>query len=158
MDGRIFYPERGERPDEAQAVCAGCAEREPCLAWALAHDEQLGIWGATTPGQRRRLRQDVVTPLVEPPSEALTPSVDVRPCVECGAALTGKQERFCSTRCRKREQNRRTARARREPVLTRSRPLEEDSLERVVALAALLPVGWRLEATSSSVSLTWSPV
>jgi WhiB family redox-sensing transcriptional regulator len=46
---------RGEI-EEARALCAACPVREMCLAWAVARPELDGIWAATTPPERRRLR------------------------------------------------------------------------------------------------------
>jgi WhiB family transcriptional regulator, redox-sensing transcriptional regulator len=44
---------------DAKQACAGCPERAPCLAWALDKREQEGIWGGTTPDERKAiLRQD----------------------------------------------------------------------------------------------------
>ncbi len=41
---------------EAVAICEGCDVRAACLQYALENDLRWGIWGATTPGQRKRLR------------------------------------------------------------------------------------------------------
>jgi hypothetical protein len=122
--------------------------------------------------------------IVPPP----VPLAQARACVECGGPLAGRQERFCSTRCRKRDQYRRgighpngarTARtARRASVVpqevtngtavdedTSRRPAETRNLhahppggspfEQLVVLSALLPAGWRLEATAAAVTVTW---
>lgn len=42
---------------EAKAVCRECPIAETCLKWALGKPELDGIWGATTPMERRRLRR-----------------------------------------------------------------------------------------------------
>lgn len=42
----------------AQAVCAECPVVAECLEFALASNQSLGIWGGTTPNERRRLRRD----------------------------------------------------------------------------------------------------
>lgn len=42
----------------AQEICATCPVREPCLEFALASNQSLGIWGGTTPNERRRLRRE----------------------------------------------------------------------------------------------------
>lgn len=39
----------------AKAECAGCPVRTECLAHALDTDEREGIWGGTTPAERRAL-------------------------------------------------------------------------------------------------------
>ena len=45
-------PGRGAGQD-ALELCSWCPERAPCLAWALDKDERDGIWGGTTPEERR---------------------------------------------------------------------------------------------------------
>lgn len=42
---------------DAKAVCAGCPFRSACLHIALKSGEQDGIWGGTTPDERRNLRR-----------------------------------------------------------------------------------------------------
>lgn len=56
----MFYPGRGEMRAlaRARAICEDCPVRQPCLAWALEHDER-GVWGGTTWRQRQAMqRQD----------------------------------------------------------------------------------------------------
>ncbi len=61
-DVEIFFPERGKPTAAlksirtAQAICRRCPYKDPCLEWALTHHE-IGIWGATTEGERRRIRR-----------------------------------------------------------------------------------------------------
>jgi hypothetical protein len=55
-DPDAFFPEVGEPTAPARAVCAGCPVRVECLTWALLNDERHGVWGATSPPQRTRLR------------------------------------------------------------------------------------------------------
>ena len=59
-DPNLFYPLRkGRGPvqqaEVAKAFCRVCPSREPCLAFALATDQRLGVWGGTTPEERRQL-------------------------------------------------------------------------------------------------------
>jgi WhiB family redox-sensing transcriptional regulator len=42
---------------EAKRVCASCPVTVSCLAWALYAAEAAGIWGGTTPEERRILRR-----------------------------------------------------------------------------------------------------
>ena len=42
----------------ARAVCATCPASEPCLSYALADPDCVGIWGGTTGTERRQLRRD----------------------------------------------------------------------------------------------------
>ena len=56
----LFFPDP-TRPDpgrleQANAICAGCAVREACLAAGMA--EEHGIWGGLTPRERRVLRRE----------------------------------------------------------------------------------------------------
>ena len=59
LDPALFFPEIGESAAEAKAVCAQCPVARQCLDFALANDETLGVWGATTPRARRLLRRDL---------------------------------------------------------------------------------------------------
>jgi WhiB family transcriptional regulator, redox-sensing transcriptional regulator len=59
-DPNLFYPlGRGRVPAQqaevAKAFCAVCPSREQCLAFALATDQRLGVWGGTTPEERRNM-------------------------------------------------------------------------------------------------------
>jgi WhiB family transcriptional regulator, redox-sensing transcriptional regulator len=53
----VFFPGRGdiELVRAAQAICADCEVREPCLAFALSVPETTGIWGGTTERQREKM-------------------------------------------------------------------------------------------------------
>lgn len=69
LNPSTFYPDikRGEitRGGErlhpavaaALAVCDRCPVNEPCLRWALALNEQEGVWGNKTAGERRTMRR-----------------------------------------------------------------------------------------------------
>jgi WhiB family transcriptional regulator, redox-sensing transcriptional regulator len=61
VDPELFYPVSATGPARAQAeeakkVCAGCPVTAECLNWALRAGEPAGIWGGTTPDERRYLR------------------------------------------------------------------------------------------------------
>jgi hypothetical protein len=53
-----WFPDVGGEGAMAKAVeiCKTCPVKEPCLDWAIAHEDN-GIWGATTPLQRKKLRK-----------------------------------------------------------------------------------------------------
>jgi WhiB family redox-sensing transcriptional regulator len=57
-DPEIFFPEKGAKGastyvvNAARRMCAGCPYKQPCLEWAVVHDE-MGIWGGTTAKERR---------------------------------------------------------------------------------------------------------
>jgi WhiB family redox-sensing transcriptional regulator len=52
----MFFPERGAPTSDAREVCRGCLVRAECLNYALATNEQHGIWGGLSGRERRRLR------------------------------------------------------------------------------------------------------
>lgn len=56
----LFYPERGApnyRIVQAKQICGDCPIRLKCLEYALYHNETIGIWGGTSPEDRRILRR-----------------------------------------------------------------------------------------------------
>jgi WhiB family redox-sensing transcriptional regulator len=63
LDTELFYPplesetprQRRARESAAKAVCSGCPVRGECLAWALASDERLGVWGGKSERERELL-------------------------------------------------------------------------------------------------------
>jgi len=57
----IFYPEEYEEADVAQAksICNDCWIKDKCLAFALSTKEKEGVWGGTTPIERKRIRRRV---------------------------------------------------------------------------------------------------
>src|SRR3954447_12067251 len=56
-DASAWWPDRRDLDSPATrsalAACGRCPVRHPCAAYALTADERFGIWGATTPDQRR---------------------------------------------------------------------------------------------------------
>lgn len=58
MDTELFYPEQGESPYPALAVCATCPVTPACLATALKNNERFGIWGGKSAKQRQNIRRD----------------------------------------------------------------------------------------------------
>lgn len=65
----LFYPERGESPRQAKQICATCPVRQECLAHALTHNEEHGIWGGTTPYERYRRNGGLPKPWRERPRD-----------------------------------------------------------------------------------------
>ena len=57
----IFYPEEYEEENVAQAktICNDCWIKDKCLAYALGTNEKEGVWGGTTPIERKRIRRRV---------------------------------------------------------------------------------------------------
>jgi WhiB family redox-sensing transcriptional regulator len=57
----LFFPdEYGRRCQrqikKAREICKTCPMLDPCLEWAVARPNLEGIWAATTPMERRRIR------------------------------------------------------------------------------------------------------
>lgn len=60
-DVSLWFPTRSRGPKgsaEAKAVCSGCPVRVECLEYALKEDMSYGIWGGTTPTERKRMKHD----------------------------------------------------------------------------------------------------
>ncbi|MGH9224375.1 MAG: WhiB family transcriptional regulator [Acidimicrobiales bacterium] len=64
-DPDLFFPigSTGVAVEElraAKALCATCPVREQCLAFALATNQEAGVWGGASEDERRRLRRVMV--------------------------------------------------------------------------------------------------
>ena len=65
MDPAVFYPVAETRSaqeslwakERAVQVCQACQVTDACLAYALDHDEEHGVWGGSTPDDRDALRR-----------------------------------------------------------------------------------------------------
>ena len=57
-DTEIFFPANADEEAEALSICATCPVRAQCLEYAVRNKEIYGIWGGTTPEQRRRIRRE----------------------------------------------------------------------------------------------------
>ena len=61
-DPDLFFPVGTTGPaleqiEAAKAVCRACPALEPCLEFALATNQESGVWGATSEDERRKLRK-----------------------------------------------------------------------------------------------------
>ncbi|MEV4174021.1 WhiB family transcriptional regulator [Nonomuraea sp. NPDC049709] len=62
MDPEIFFPISHAGPagiretEQAKAVCRACPILAGCLAEVVADPPEFGVWAATTPEERRRIR------------------------------------------------------------------------------------------------------
>lgn len=59
----VFYPSKtdalnGGAVKIAKAFCAPCPARSECLEYALAHNENWGIWGGTTLDERLAIKRE----------------------------------------------------------------------------------------------------
>ncbi|MEI7780346.1 MAG: WhiB family transcriptional regulator [Planctomycetota bacterium] len=61
VGGDLWHPEEGEgstaATNRAMQVCGNCPVRLVCLEHALDTGEVYGVWGQTTPTQRRMMRR-----------------------------------------------------------------------------------------------------
>lgn len=55
-DPDMFNPPTGADARPAKKICCRCDVREQCLKYALETNQQSGIWGGLSFGERRRLR------------------------------------------------------------------------------------------------------
>jgi WhiB family redox-sensing transcriptional regulator len=58
----LFFPIGSTGPavdqiEAAKRVCGACDAAEACLEFALATNQESGVWGATSEDERRRLRK-----------------------------------------------------------------------------------------------------
>lgn len=58
LDASLFFADApGPNMTGAKAVCAGCSVADQCLKHAMDTHEFYGVWGGTSPKQRRKLRE-----------------------------------------------------------------------------------------------------
>jgi hypothetical protein len=55
VDPETFFPAPSEPADVALALCRSCDVQGACLAWALDQGDCNGVWGGTTPRERRAM-------------------------------------------------------------------------------------------------------
>ena len=55
VDPETFFPAPSEPADAAIALCRTCDVQGSCLAWALDVGDCHGVWGGTTPRERRAM-------------------------------------------------------------------------------------------------------
>ena len=61
-DPDLFFPVGTTGPaidqiESAKAVCRACDVQGPCLEFALATNQEAGVWGGTSEEERRKLRK-----------------------------------------------------------------------------------------------------
>jgi WhiB family redox-sensing transcriptional regulator len=64
-DPDLFFPVGTTGPaieqiENAKAVCQQCEAQAPCLEYALASNQDSGVWGGTSEEERRQLRKRYV--------------------------------------------------------------------------------------------------
>lgn len=56
LDPTTFFPDAPDQVEAAVTACRACPVAGTCLATALATGESEGVWGGTTPAERRAMR------------------------------------------------------------------------------------------------------
>ena len=61
-DPDVFFPIGSSGPaveqiETARRICGACTVNEECLEFALATNQEAGIWGGATEEERRKLRK-----------------------------------------------------------------------------------------------------
>lgn len=61
-DPDLFFPVGSTGPaidqiEAAKQVCRACPAQEPCLQYAIATNQDSGVWGGTSEDERRKLRR-----------------------------------------------------------------------------------------------------
>lgn len=54
-DSKLFFSELKSNVVKAKAICATCPVKADCLETALKNNEEYGIFGGTTPNERKTL-------------------------------------------------------------------------------------------------------
>ena len=62
IDITLFFPdEKGDNGSDtytlARTICSACTVRIQCLEWAVRHEDH-GMWGGTSPVERRKIRRE----------------------------------------------------------------------------------------------------
>jgi WhiB family redox-sensing transcriptional regulator len=62
VDSDLFFPagssgDAAKDVERAKAVCAGCPVQRPCLAFAIATNQEFGVWGGCDERERPALRR-----------------------------------------------------------------------------------------------------
>lgn len=57
VGGDFWFPENNENPYDAKRICKACPVINECLAYALRNDERDGVWGGTSPNDRRKMQR-----------------------------------------------------------------------------------------------------
>jgi WhiB family redox-sensing transcriptional regulator len=61
VGGEVFYPGKGEPAEPAKRLCRSCEVRRHCLAFALEHFDNWGVWGGFSAEERQVARRKLRT-------------------------------------------------------------------------------------------------
>ena len=61
-DPELFFPVGNTGPaleqiEQAKLICSACSVRDVCLAWAMEHNQDAGVWGGLSEDERRSLKR-----------------------------------------------------------------------------------------------------
>lgn len=88
VDEEVFFPHDTDEVGiaAAKSVCGGCRARPDCLEYAVETLQKDGVWGGTTPNERRsiRRRRARLAAVVEVVAEPERVVVREKPCGSCG--------------------------------------------------------------------------
>jgi WhiB family redox-sensing transcriptional regulator len=59
IDHDMFFPEPNTVPHDAKKACSLCRVRIECLEYALTFNSIEGVWGGTTPNERKAMMRGV---------------------------------------------------------------------------------------------------
>ncbi len=80
----------------AKSICSGCDVQRPCLEFALARPDVLGIWAATTASERasvrRRRREPGASPVAAIRAESAPQSASAAPSARTPTEMPGPAE------------------------------------------------------------------
>jgi WhiB family redox-sensing transcriptional regulator len=51
----VFFPEKGSSTNVAKKICFLCPVEKQCLNYAINSGVEAGVWGGTSPTERRRI-------------------------------------------------------------------------------------------------------
>ena len=55
LDPNLFFPDSGEKSNEAKAVCIDCPVKKTCLEYAVANGIEHGVWGGSSQREIKRI-------------------------------------------------------------------------------------------------------
>ncbi len=54
-DPELFFPDKGGSTKTSKGLCRKCPVIDPCLDFAMADENTLGVWGGTSTRDRMRM-------------------------------------------------------------------------------------------------------
>ncbi len=66
VDPEVWFPPQGGNHADAKRVCGRCPVAQECLDYALATDEEYGVWGGASRLDRERMAAGAIPPVPPP--------------------------------------------------------------------------------------------